>query len=389
MEKKDVRWDLLVVGEVDNVTNPHLLPQPLHELAFRRAVHPARGVVHFLVAGVPPPVLKEVLDGGDDEDEDDGDHGDLLAKGIDGRHPVEEHNEEKIKVCKAVELLEQVPGYEAEQGVLGGADPVGEVGRVGMVCCLGSRRHVMVWYNFSMFAGSSTEVFLLLVLALAPLPPEDPLLVVGRGLPQRVDAVRPARLSTVGVSEHAQCLTNGVRPAVMPFVLPHGSVARKTSSLVLPASPVHAQAAALLPLPLLVARRQDEVRLAPLPVAALHVGGNGSQLRVDLPVGENSPMPLPSLENGGQGWGRGSILGPRVALDDALSGAACSGECDSTMADAPAVAFASAPLHLATLLLLLPLLLLLGALPPGGDPGRSLRRTREGRRVWVPVIHGF
>ena len=103
--------------------------------------------------------------------------------------------------------LPKVPVYEAKQGVLGGADTVGEVGRVGMVCCLGSRRHVMVWYNFSMFAGGSTEVFLLLVLALAPLPPEDPLLVVGRGLPQSVDAVRPACLSAVCISKHAQCLT--------------------------------------------------------------------------------------------------------------------------------------------------------------------------------------
>ena len=158
VEKKDVRWDLLVVGEVDNVTNPHLLPQPLHELAFRCAVHPARGVVHFLVAGVPPPVLKEVFDGGDDEDEDDGDHGDLLAKGIDGRHPVEEHNEEKIEVCKAVELLEQVPGYEAEQGVLGGADPVVEVCRVGMLCRLRSRGHVVIWNNFAVFSRCGAKV---------------------------------------------------------------------------------------------------------------------------------------------------------------------------------------------------------------------------------------
>ena len=31
------------------------------------------------------------------------------------------------------------------------------------------------------------------------------------------------------------------------------------------------------------------------------------------------------------------------------------------------------------------LLLLLGALPTRGDPGRGLRRTREGRRVWAPA----
>ena len=255
-----------------------------------------------------------------------------------------------------------------------------------MVCRLGSRGHVMVWNNFSVFSGRGAQVFLLLVLALAPLPPEDPLLVVGRGLPQCVDAVRPACLSTVGVSEHTQCLTKGVRPAVMPFVLPHRSVTRKASSLVLPASPVHAQAAALLPLslPLLVARRQDEVCFAPLSVAALHMSGYGSQLWVDLPVGENSPMALASLEDRGQGWGRGAILGSWIALNNALPCTPCSGECDPTMADTPAVAFASTPFHITTLLLLLTLLLLFGALPPRGDSGRCLWRTGEGRGVWVP-----
>ena len=207
MEKEDIRWDLFVVGKMDNVPNSNLLPQTLHELAFSGAVHSTRRVVHVLVARVPSSVLEEIFDGGDDEDEDDGDHGDLLAKGVDGRHPVEEDDEEKVEVCKAVELLEQVPGYEAEQGVLGGADPVVEVGRVGMVRCLGSCGHVMVWNNFSVFSGRGTQVLLFLVLPLAPLPPEDPLLVVGWGLPQSVDAVRPACLSTVCISEHAQCLT--------------------------------------------------------------------------------------------------------------------------------------------------------------------------------------
>ena len=173
----------------------------------------------------------------------------------------------------------------------------------------------------------------------------------------------------------------------MPFVFAHGSVTWKTSTLVLPTGPVHAQAAALLPLPLplLVARRQDEVCFAPLPIAALHMSGYGCQLRVDLTMGENPTMALAPLEYRGQGWlGRGAILGPGVALNDALPSAACSGECDSTMADAPAMPLASTSFHLSSLLLLLPLLLLLGtALPPRGNSGRRLRRTREGRRVWV------
>ena len=40
--------------------------------------------------------LREVFDGDDDEDEDGGDHRDILAKGIYGRLPVEGHNEEII-----------------------------------------------------------------------------------------------------------------------------------------------------------------------------------------------------------------------------------------------------------------------------------------------------
>jgi hypothetical protein len=115
------------------------------------------------------------------------------------------------------------------------------------------------------------------------------------------------------------------------------------------------------------------------------MGGDGRQLRVDLPVGENSPMALASLENRGQGWGRSAILSSWVALNDPLPGTSCSREGDSTMADTPAVPFASTPLHIATLLLILPFLLLLGAaLPPRGDPGRSLRRPGEGRRGWLP-----
>ena len=139
-----------------NVPNSDLLPQTLHELALRRAVHSTRRVVHVLVAGVPSPVLEEVFDGGDDEDEDDGDHGDLLAKGVDGGHPVEEDNEEKVEVGKAVELLEQVPGNEAEQGVLGRPDPVVEVGRVGLVHR--AHRHVVVRHNLAVFPSSGTKV---------------------------------------------------------------------------------------------------------------------------------------------------------------------------------------------------------------------------------------
>ena len=156
VKKKDVCGDLLVVGQVHDVPDPHLLPQPLHKLALDGAVHPARGVVHLLVARVPTSVLKEVLDCCHDEDEDDRDHGDLLAKGVDGRHPVEQDDEEEVEVGKAVELLEQVPGNEAEQGVLGRPDPVVEVGRVGLVHR--AHRNVVVRHNLPVFPSSGTKV---------------------------------------------------------------------------------------------------------------------------------------------------------------------------------------------------------------------------------------
>ena len=156
VKKKDVCGDLLVVGQVHDVPDPHLLPQPLHKLALDGAVHPARGVVHLLVARVPTSVLKEILHCCHDEDEDDRDHGDLLAKGVDGRHPVEQDDEEEVEVGKAVELLEQVPGNEAEQGVLGRPDPVVEVGRVGLVHR--AHRHVVVRHNLPVFPSSGTKV---------------------------------------------------------------------------------------------------------------------------------------------------------------------------------------------------------------------------------------
>ena len=158
MKKKNVGRDHLVVGEMDDVSNVNLLPQPLHKLALGRAVNPTGGVVHVLVTGVSPPVLEQIFDSGDNEDEDDGDHGDLLAEGIDGRHPVEEDDEEKVEVCKAMELFEKVPGNETEQGVLGGADPVVEVRRVRMLCRLRSRGHVVIWNNFTVFSRGGAKV---------------------------------------------------------------------------------------------------------------------------------------------------------------------------------------------------------------------------------------
>ena len=96
-------------------------------------VNAASEIVDPLVAQVPSPVLEDVLDGGDGEHEDDGEHGDLLAEGVDRGHPVQEDDEEEVEVGESVKLLEEVLREEAEHRVLGGADVVVEVGAVRVV----------------------------------------------------------------------------------------------------------------------------------------------------------------------------------------------------------------------------------------------------------------
>ena len=40
------------------------------------------------------------LYGGNNEDENDGQHADLLAKGVDGGHPVQQHDKQEVQVRK-------------------------------------------------------------------------------------------------------------------------------------------------------------------------------------------------------------------------------------------------------------------------------------------------
>ena len=62
-----------------------------------------------------------------------------------------------------MKLLEEIPGYEAEEGVLGGADPVVQVDGVRVVAGLGPGRHVVVRGDLPVLPGGG---LLLPVLAL-------------------------------------------------------------------------------------------------------------------------------------------------------------------------------------------------------------------------------
>lgn len=51
-------------------------------------IYPAGGVVNPFITGMPPPIFEQVFNGRHTEDEEDGDHGDLLAESVYGREPV-------------------------------------------------------------------------------------------------------------------------------------------------------------------------------------------------------------------------------------------------------------------------------------------------------------
>lgn len=73
-------------------------------------VDSAERIINPLVRQVSPAVLKQVLDGGDAEHKEHGQHGYLLAKRIDGGHPVQQHYEYKVHIGDPVELFKQVLG---------------------------------------------------------------------------------------------------------------------------------------------------------------------------------------------------------------------------------------------------------------------------------------
>ena len=73
------------------------------------------------------PVLVEVFEAGRGENEEKRKDGNLLVKGVDGRDPVEDDNEEKVDVCHPVELFKEVFRKEGKGSVFGGGHLVTSV----------------------------------------------------------------------------------------------------------------------------------------------------------------------------------------------------------------------------------------------------------------------
>lgn len=71
-----------------------------------------------------PVVLVGVLDGGDEEDECEWEDGGGPTEDRQLGQLVEDGYDEEVDVGDAVELLEQVPGEEGQDGVLAGSDGV-------------------------------------------------------------------------------------------------------------------------------------------------------------------------------------------------------------------------------------------------------------------------
>ncbi len=69
---------------------------------------PAGWIVDTFITEVASPVFKNVFDGGHAEHEDDWHHRDLFAESVDGRNPIEQHDEEEVEVGEPVKLFEQV-----------------------------------------------------------------------------------------------------------------------------------------------------------------------------------------------------------------------------------------------------------------------------------------
>lgn len=127
-------------GEMLQIFFQHLAgtPTPPPPKKTLPAVHQTVHVVDLLVGPVPPVVLPQVLDGGDGQDEDDRGEGELRLERVHHRHEVEQRDEDKVNIGKAVELLEEVLGQEGEHGVLGGLDLVAGVVSVGVLLALGA-----------------------------------------------------------------------------------------------------------------------------------------------------------------------------------------------------------------------------------------------------------
>ena len=202
----------------------------------------------------------------------------------------------------------------------------------------------MIRHNFSAFPLHGRRV-------LGLLPEPDLVHHVGRGLAQRVDAVRPARLPRVPAEVVAEVLADAVPAAVAPLVAAAPPPAQPRPGLGAPPLPVH------------VVVREDEVSLG-LGAARLHVSGDDGLVRVDGgALGEHAAV-AGSLQRGGQRLERDLELprllprprllaaGPRQraavlrvsARPLPLPVGASPGEGDAAVADAPGVTLGAAHL---------------------------------------------
>jgi hypothetical protein len=104
-QQQDIGWHHFVVREMDQIADSHLFPQDL--LVARRfaLIDPARGVVDPLVAGVPPPVLEQILHSRHSEHEHHRYHGDLLSERVNRGKPVEQHDQNKIQIRYSMKLF--------------------------------------------------------------------------------------------------------------------------------------------------------------------------------------------------------------------------------------------------------------------------------------------
>lgn len=81
-----------------------------------------RGVYYVRSATQVTPVFESIFQSGDRQHKNKRNHGDFFPKGLNGRHPIEDNNEEKVNVCQAVELLKEVSRKKGEKIVFCGRD---------------------------------------------------------------------------------------------------------------------------------------------------------------------------------------------------------------------------------------------------------------------------
>lgn len=68
----------------------------------------AGGIIHTPVTAEPPTVFKEILQCGDTQNEDYGNHGDFFTEGIDSRNPIKQHDEYKVQIGHTMKLFQQI-----------------------------------------------------------------------------------------------------------------------------------------------------------------------------------------------------------------------------------------------------------------------------------------